>query len=99
MSSGLCDAERVVLDVDRPGSGEGLVEHVELVAQRRHRLLVRQAEHLVDDPVVRHAEAEGEPSAAHGLDRQRLLGEGDGMAHLDRHDRGADLDAGRSRRR
>ena len=56
-------------------------------------MLVGQAEHLVDDPVMGHAEAHGQPSFAHGLDRQDLLGQGDRMAGLDRHHRSADLDA------
>ena len=57
--------------------------------------VVGQAEHLVDDPVVRHAEAEGEAALADRLHRQRLLGEGDGVAGLHGDDRGADLDAAR----
>ena len=57
------------------------------------RVLVGQPEHLVDDPVVRHAEPQRQPTLAHGLDRQRLLRERDRMARLHGHDRGADLDA------
>ncbi len=56
-------------------------------------VLVGQAEHLVDHPVVRDAEAERQPALAHGLHRQRLLGQGDRVARLHRHHRGADLDA------
>ena len=86
-------SEQVVLDVDRAGAGEGAVEHVEMGAQGRNGVLVRQAEHLVDDPVVRHAEAEPQPPVAHRLHRQRLLRESDRVPGLHRHDRGADLDA------
>ena len=86
-------AERVVLDVDRSGAGEGPVEHVEMGAHRRDRMLVRQAEHLVDDPVVGHAETQSQPAIAHRLHRQRLLRERDRMPRLDGYDRGADLDA------
>ena len=59
------------------------------------RPLVGQPEHLVDDPVVRHAEAEGEAPLQHRLHRQRLLREGDRVARLHGDHGGADLDAGR----
>jgi hypothetical protein len=87
-------AEVLVLDVDLAGPREGRFEDVEDVTHVRGRALVGEAEHLVDDPVVRHAEPEGQPAAAHRLHRQCLLHEGDGMTGLHRHDRGADLDPG-----
>ena len=46
------------------------------------RLVVGEPEHLVDDPVVRHAQAEGQATVGDGLDRQGLLGQGDGVAWL-----------------
>jgi hypothetical protein len=58
-------------------------------------VLVVQPEHLVDDPVVRDAEAERKAALAHRLDRQRLLRQGDRMPRLDRDDGRADLDARR----
>ena len=56
--------------------------------------VVGEPEHLVDDPVVRHAQAEGQATVGDGLDRQGLLGQGDGVAWLHRHHRRPDLDAG-----
>ena len=46
------DAEQVVLDVDRAGAAERLVENVEVGAHRPSRVLVGQPEHLFDDPMV-----------------------------------------------
>ena len=54
------DPERVVLDVDGARAGQGRLEHVEVVAHGLCRALVGQAEHLVDDPVVGDAEAQGQ---------------------------------------
>ena len=86
------DPEHVVLDVDGARAAERLLEHVEVGAHGRNGTLVGKAEHLVDDPVVRHAEAEREAPLAHGLHGQRLLRERDRMAGLHGHHRGADLD-------
>jgi hypothetical protein len=89
--------EQLVVDVDATGTGEGLVEDVEVGAHGRRRALVGQAQHLVDDPMVGDAEAQREAALAHGLDRQRLLCQGDRMTGLHRNDRRADLDARRLR--
>ena len=64
-----------------------------------HRVLVGQAEHLVDDPMVGDAQADGQAPLADGLHREDLLGQGDRVPRLDGHDGRADLDARRSRRR
>ena len=86
--------EVVVVHVDRPGTGQRLVEHVEVGAQGGDRPLVGQAEHVLDHPVVRHAQPERQPALAHRLGGERLLGQRDRVPRLHRHDRGADLDAG-----
>ena len=49
--------------------------------------LVGQAEHVLDDPVVRDAQPEGEAALADGLGGQRLLGQ---------HDRDAGAGSARS---
>jgi hypothetical protein len=85
--------EQLVLDVDRTVALQGLVEDVEVGPHGGGRALVGQPEHLVDDPVVRDAEAERQPAGAHGLGRQGLLGQGDGVPGLDGHHRRAHLDA------
>jgi hypothetical protein len=94
MSSGLCtrkDSFSTSTGRGRPAPGRG----------RRGRRASwprgarRAAQHLVDDPMVRDAETEGQTTLADGLDRQDLLGQGDRVAGLHRHDGGADLDAGR----
>ena len=85
-------AEGVVLDVDLAGPGERRVQHLEVAPQQLRRLLVRQAELALDDPVVRDAEAEREASLAHRLVRGRFLRHRDRMARLDRQDGGAELD-------
>ena len=90
-------AERLVLHIDGSGAGERPVEDVEVGAHRRDGALVGQPEHLVDDPVVRDAETEGQTTLADGLDRQDLLGQCDRVAGLHRNDSGADLDTGRRR--
>lgn len=46
------DVEGGVLDVDRTGGCACRVEDVEIVAGKAGRLLVRQAEHVADHPVV-----------------------------------------------
>ncbi len=84
---------RVVVDVDRTRPRERLVQHCEVVAHEMGGTLVREAELILDDPVVRRPEAEREPAAARHLGGQRLLGHGDGMTGLDGDDRGTDLDA------
>ena len=85
----------VVLDVDRARARERRVQHLEVVAHEVRRPLVREAEHVGDDPVVRRTEAEREPAFAHRLVRERLLRHRDRVAGLDRHHRGAELDARR----
>ena len=87
----------VVLDVDRARAGERGVQHLEVVAHEARGPLVRQAEHVGDDPVVRRTEAEREAAFAHRLVRQRLLRHRDRVAGLDRHHRGAELDRATSR--
>ena len=94
MSRGLCTSKSSLCTSTDAGAGERLVEHVEVRAQGGDRPLVGQAEHVLDDPVVRHAQPEREPAIADGLGRQRLLGERDRVTRLHRHHRGADLDAG-----
>ena len=89
------DAEAVVLDVDRTRAREHGVEHIEVVLDHLRRLLVGQPQHGVDDPVVRRTDTEAEATAARRLHRQRLLSERDRMARLQRHHRGAELDAAR----
>ena len=86
-------AERIILDVDHARSRERLLEHIEVGAQRRHRTVVGEAEHLVDHPVVRHTETKAQPALAHCLRGQRLLRQRDRMPRLHRHHRRADLDA------
>ncbi len=88
------DPEQVVLDVDHPGSGECPIQHVQVGAHGGGRMLVGQPEHLVDHPVVRHAQAQGQPAPADRLGREDLVGERDRVARLDRDHRGADLDPG-----
>ena len=92
---GVVHPEPVVLDVDRARAGQGLVEHVEVGPHGGHGMLVGQTEHLVDDPVVGDAEADGQAALADGLHGEDVLGQGDGVAGLDRHHRRTDLDAGR----
>ena len=72
------------------------VQHLEVVAHLAGGPVVRQPEHVVDDPVVRRSEPEREAAFAHRLVRQRLLRHRDGMPGLDRHHRGAELDRGSS---
>ena len=95
MSSGLWMRKRSFSTSTGLGPDEHGVEHVEVVLDHLRRLLVRQPQHVVDDPVVRRPDAEAEPTAAHRLHRQRLLAERDRVARLQRHDRGAELDAAR----
>ena len=92
-SIGLCTRNVVVLDVDRARPRERAVQHLEVVPHEVGRTLVREAELILDDPVVRRPEAEREPAAARHLRGERLLRHRDRMTGLDRDDRGADLDA------
>ena len=85
-------AVAVVLDVHRARAREGRVQDLEVVAHQVGGPLVRETELALDDPVVRHAEAEREAPLAHRLVRQHLLRHGDRMTGLDRQDRGPQLD-------
>ena len=87
-------SEHVVLDIDRPRTGQRPVEDVEMSPHRGHRTFVGQAEHLLDDPVVRDPQPEGEAPFTRRLCRQDLLRERDRVPRLHRHDRGTDLDPG-----
>ncbi len=91
MSSGWWIAIELVLHVDHPRAAECLVEHVEVATHRGGMALIGQSEHVLDDPMMREAHAEGESATGDRLDRQRLLGQHDGMAGLDRYDGRADL--------
>ncbi len=88
-------AEEVVLDVYRAGSAQRLVEDVEVGAHGGDGLLVGQPHHLVDDPMMRDAQAERETALADGLHGEGLLGQRHGVAGLDRHDGRPDFDTGR----
>ena len=88
----IVDAVPVVLDIHHARTGEGRVQDLEVGAHLVRRSFVGQAEHVLDDPVVRRAQPQREAALADRLVRQRLLRHGNRMAGLDRHDRGADLD-------
>ena len=60
-------------------------------------MLVGQAEHGVDDPVVRDPQADRQASLADRLDRQDLLGQGDRVPGLDGYHCSADFDPVRHR--
>jgi hypothetical protein len=90
---GLVDVEELVLHFDDPRTGQRLVHDVEVAPHGQRLALVGQAHHLLDDPVVRDAEAQGEAPLADGLVGEGLLGQHHRMARLQRHDGGADLDA------
>ena len=98
MSRGLCTRNRSFSTSTVPGPARAWSSTSRCGAHGGGGLLVGQAQHLVDDPVVRHAEPQREAAAAHRLGRQRLLGEGDGVPGLDGYDGGADLDAAGLRR-
>ena len=85
-----------------PSSDDGLA--CEQRFQREQRLLharerprVALAEHALDHQLMRRADAEHEPAAGRRLRGERLRRERDRMASVDRHDRGAELDAAASR--
>ena len=84
-SSGLCTRKSSFSTSTGPGPGERGVQDLEVVAHEAGRPLVREAEHVGDDPVVRRTEAEREPAFAHRLVRERLLRHRDRVAGLDRH--------------
>ena len=56
--------ERGVLHIDLAGPCQRGVEHLEVVAGVGGGLLVRDAEHVAHDPVMRRPDAERQPSAA-----------------------------------
>jgi hypothetical protein len=85
-------AESGVLDVDRPRRAERRVQDVEVVAHLVGRPLVRQAEHALDDPMMRRAEPEREATLAHRLVRHHFLRHGNRVAGLDRQHGGSELD-------
>ena len=87
------DPVAVVLDVDGARAVEGGVEHLEVVADQPRRVLVGQAEHVLDDPVVRGSEPQREPALAGRLHGQRLLRHRDRVPGLNRHHGGAELHA------
>jgi hypothetical protein len=91
-SIGLLHAVGVVLEVHRARAREGRVQDFEVGAHLVRRSLVREAEHVLDDLMVRRAEPERETTLAHCLVRQPLLRHGDRMAGLDRQDRRSQLD-------
>ena len=76
-----------------PGPGKRLIEHIEVGPHGGDRVFVGKPEHLVDDPVVRDAEADGEAPLADGLDRQDCWARAIGMPRLHRHHRRPDLDS------
>ena len=69
-------------------------EHREVLAHVPDRLVERQAEHALDDDLVRQADAEHEAAAARGLHGERLLRHRQRMAAVGGHDAGGELDAG-----
>ena len=87
------DPERVVLHVDGARAGQGRLQHIEVVAHGLCRSFVGQAEHLVDDPVVGDAQAQGQATLEDGLGGECLLGQRDRVPGLDGDHRRADLDA------
>ena len=84
-SRGLCTRKSSFSTSTGPGTRERGVEDLEVVAHQPGRSLVRQPEHVGDDPVVRRTEAEREPPLAHRLVGERLLRHRDRVARLDRH--------------
>ena len=86
------DLEQVVYDVDRSGASERRTQDVEVAAHGQDQAFVGESQHFLDDPVMGHAKPENEATPAHGLDRQGLLGQGDGVPGLDGHDRRPDFD-------
>ena len=91
-SIGLCTRYLSFSTSTGPGPANA-AQHFEVVAHERGRALVREAELILDDPVVRRPEPEREPAAARDLGRERLLRHRDRVTRLDRHDRGTELDA------
>jgi hypothetical protein len=57
------------------------------------RLVERQPEDVLDDDLVREADAQDEAPARRRLRAHRLLRHVEGMARVRRHDAGAELDA------
>jgi hypothetical protein len=85
-------AVRVVLDVDRAGTRERRVQHLEVVPHLVRGPFVRKAEHVLDDPVMGRPQPERQATLAHRLGRERLLRHRDRVTALDRQDCGPDLD-------
>jgi hypothetical protein len=64
----------------------------QVLAHVGDRLFVRDAEHVLDHHLMAAAEPEGEPAAAGGIHRRRLLRERVRMARIGGNHRGAELD-------
>ena len=58
MSRGLWIVKSSFCTSTMPGPAQRLVQHVEVAAHGRGAALVGQAEHVLDDPVVRDAQAQ-----------------------------------------
>ena len=85
----------VVLDIDRARAGERGVQHLDVVAHQLGRALVRQPEHVLDDPVVGRPDPERQAPLAHRLRGKRLLRHGDRVTALDGYHGRSDFDAPR----
>jgi hypothetical protein len=83
--------DRLTVDVALAAAQERH-EHVQVLAHVPHRLRVRQAEHVLDDNLVRQPDTEREPAPTRGLHGQRLLRHRDRMARVRRHHTGQELD-------
>jgi hypothetical protein len=84
-------AELVAAEVDL-ALAQQRREHRHVLAHVAERLRERQAEHPLDDQLVRQPDAQAEASAARGARRQRLLRHRRRVARVGRRDRGAELD-------
>ena len=69
-------------------------EDVEVLAEVTDRLVEAHAEHVLDDELVRQADAQGEASAGGLLGGEGLGGEHRGVAGVGGHDRRPELDRG-----
>jgi hypothetical protein len=82
----------VVVHDDGARTRESGEKHVEAIANHLCGSVIRQAELIRDDPVVRRAKAQRESSRARDLGGQCLLRQDERMAGLDRDDGCSDFD-------